>query len=95
MKWLCTVLLAAAGCSPATPAASTTIAMDFTRPGWWDAPFPSDDLRRTDGTVDLSRFPNPDQVQMIDEAEALLADAHGFAQAGAIYFRASAPLDPA
>jgi hypothetical protein len=95
MKRLVAIAVAVAGCGPAAPSATTTIAMDFARPGFWDAPFPSDDLRRSDGTVDLSRFPNPDKVQMIDEAETLLAGAHGFAQAGAIYFRASAALDPA
>src|SRR5437879_5603573 len=87
-------LVVAAGCSPPPPGA--TLSMSFARAGGlYDAPFPSDDLRAADGRIDLSRFPNPDHVTLIDQALGLLADARGFAQTATIYFRASAPLDPA
>src|SRR6185437_14511760 len=62
----------------------------------YDAPFPSDDLRKADGTVDVSKLPNPQANPLIAEALALVArDARGFALAGAAYFRASAALDHA
>lgn len=86
------------------PAAQTSVevpqgpsfAMDFARPNsLYDAPFPSDDLLK-DGHVDLHQWQNPDQVTLIDQCLALLnRDARGFAQTGAIYFRAGAALDPA
>ncbi|HEX6837887.1 MAG TPA: hypothetical protein VF334_15015, partial [Polyangia bacterium] len=87
------LLLALAGCS----ANETTIAMSFARAGsLYDAPFPSDDLRRDDGTVDLSKFPNPTGVDLVEQMRALVTrDARGFALAGGVFFRASAALDPA
>jgi hypothetical protein len=86
------VLLLLAGCGGDAPAPG----MSFTRAGFYDAPFPSDDLRRADGTVDVSRVPNPTNNSMIGQGLGLIArDARGFAQAGAIYFRSDAVLDPA
>jgi hypothetical protein len=86
-------LLALAGCASG---ADTTISMSFARASFYDAPFPSDDLRRDDGTIDLSRFPNPNGVDIVNQLLALVSrDARGFALAGGVYFRASAPLDPA
>ncbi|MGZ3443115.1 MAG: hypothetical protein ACXVDD_26520, partial [Polyangia bacterium] len=91
MRWALLALLLA-GCA----ADETTIAMSFARASFYDAPFPSDDLRRADGTIDVSRVPNPNHVDFIDQALALITrDARGFALAGGVFFRASAPLDPA
>ncbi|HXU67984.1 MAG TPA: hypothetical protein VN947_01580 [Polyangia bacterium] len=85
--------LAAAGCASGD---DTSIAMSFARASFWDAPFPSDDLRRADGTIDVSRIPNPNGVDIVTQLLALVArDARGFSLAGGIFFRASAPLDPA
>lgn len=58
---------------------------------FYSAPFPSDDLRRSSGpqagTIDVSRFPNPEDVPLIRQTLALLAtDAHGFGLASAIFF---------
>ena len=97
------LIVGLAACTSTAPAGSSPVAlgppfaMDFTRAaGLWDAPFPSDDLRKSDGHIDLSRWQNPDQVTLIDQCLALLTrDARGFAQAGAIYLRAGAALDPA
>ena len=71
--------------------------MDFARPAsFYDAPFPSEELRRADGTIDpdrLAQFPNPDQVAMLTQAMALLQkDAHGFAVSGGIYFSLTGDL---
>jgi hypothetical protein len=83
--------LALAGCGAG---ADATIAMSFARASFYDAPFPSDDLRRADGTVDVSKIPNPNHVDFIDQALGLIArDAHGFSLAGGVFLRASAPLD--
>ncbi|MGZ3443593.1 MAG: hypothetical protein ACXVDD_28920, partial [Polyangia bacterium] len=79
-----------AGCA----ADETTMAMSFARASFDDAPVPSDDLRRADGTIDVSGVPNPNHVDFIDQALALITrDARGFALAGGVFFRASAPLD--
>lgn len=89
-----TLLLAAfavAGCAQG-PAPS----MSFTRAGsLYDAPFPSDDLRRADGTIDLSKIPNPQHMTLVIQALSLLAGAHGFGLASAVYFRMSGAIDPA
>ena len=67
--------------------------MGFARTTLYDAPFPSDDLRRIDGTVALELFPNPKKTDLIAQALTLLArDAHGFSTTAGIYFQLSAPL---
>jgi len=92
MKRALLLALALAGCA----GDGTTLSMSFARAGLYDAPFPSDDLRRADGTVDVSKVPNPNQVDLMNQALALVTrDAHGFALAGGVFFRAGAPLDPA
>src|SRR5262249_55900766 len=92
-RWLWVLVLAA--CSDDT-VAGPSISMAFARHSLWDAPFPSDDLRRSDGTIDLSKVTNPDRVDLMNQAFALLVrDAHGFALAGGVFFRATTPLDPA
>ena len=72
-------------------------AMDFARKNsLFDAPFPSADLQRLDGTIDLHGWTNPDHVALIDQCLALITrDARGFSQTGAIYLRAGAAIDPA
>jgi hypothetical protein len=70
------------------------LSMSFQRATLYDAPFPSDDLKKADGTIDVSKIPNPNNVDLINQALALLAtDAHGFAVAGGVFFRAGGPLD--
>jgi len=80
-----------AGCDPGTSAR-----MDFLRPeSLYDAPFPSDDLRRADGTIAIDRFPNPNQVEIIEQARALIAHSIGFARTGGVFFTFDHELDPA
>ncbi len=98
------LLLLFTACTATTPAVQTVtevpqgpaFALDFSRPnGLFDAPFPADDLLKN-GQVDLHQWQNPDQVTLIDQCVALVSrDARGFAQTGAIYFRAGGTLDPA
>ena len=87
-------LLFSTACGPGG-AADTQVMMDFSRSGGlYTAPFPSDDLRRADGTIDLSAFPNPDHIEFVVQALATLADARGFAQSSGVFFQTSAALDP-
>jgi len=84
------LLWSIAACSSEPP---TELAMSFARDGFYDAPFPSDDLRTADGHIDLTKLPDPAQPSVMTQALALIAGADGFAQTGAIYFHATAPLD--
>ncbi|HEX8791426.1 MAG TPA: hypothetical protein VF765_10790, partial [Polyangiaceae bacterium] len=77
--------------APQEPAA--TINMRFERAGFYDAPFPSDDLVRTDGTVSLAGFPNPNQISLVDLARGLAETEPGFAEEGAIFFSTTAAVD--
>jgi hypothetical protein len=88
MRLLLAVLLL--GCSDgAQPMMSFDRAL-----GFYAAPFPSDDLRRADGTIDVSQFPNPNKVDLIDQGLRLLAtDARGFALAGGVFFQITDGLD--
>ncbi len=79
---------------PAAPdgtASGATVRMNFQRlADFYDAPFPSEELRRDDGKIDperLNQFPNPKQVAILKQAIGLLAeDTVGFAVSGAAYF---------
>src|SRR5690242_2690218 len=46
--------------------------VDYTRGDFYDAPFPDEQLRRDDGTVDVSGFPNVQAVGLIDQFKAML-----------------------
>ncbi len=68
-----------------------TVRMNFQRTAdFYEAPFPSDELLREDGTLDparLGQFPNPKRVEILNQALALiLKDARGFAVSGAVFF---------
>lgn len=68
-----------------------SVRMNFQRlADFYDAPFPSEELRREDGKIDparLGQFPNPKNVEILKQAIGLLAeDTVGFAVSGATYF---------
>ncbi len=85
-------LVLAAACGSGEPA--TRVKMNFTRPtGLYDAPFPSAELA-ADGAIDLSAFPNPEAVDIVEEVRGLLAGATGFATSGGVFFQLTGPLDP-
>lgn len=82
---------------PPLPGSITTVRMNFERAAdFYQAPFPSDELLRDDGTLDparLGQFPNPRRVELLNQAMALLLkDARGFAVSGAVYFSLTADL---
>jgi len=93
--------LCAAGCGDSssstvqTPTGNVEVKMDFSRAdGFYDAPFPSAELQLEDGRVDVSRFPNPSNVTIINQALALIArDANGFAVTAGVYFSLTAAID--
>jgi pimeloyl-ACP methyl ester carboxylesterase len=69
--------------------------VDYEGAGFWDAPFPDERLRRADGTVDASGFPNHRQVKFVSDVVAALAGARGFGTSSTIYFPMEGPLDEA
>jgi len=70
--------------------------MDFTRSStFYDAPFPSEDLRTADGHVDLANFPGQVGAPVVGQAVQLLtSDARGFSTTAGVFFSATASLDP-
>ena len=90
-------VLVALSCNHAVaPVAGTQLRMTFERRGdFYATPFPSDDLRRADGTIELTRFPNPNDVELVNQTTGMLADARGFAVSGGVFFSLDGPLDPA
>lgn len=76
-------------------AGDVQVRMDFSRTdGLYAAPFPSADLLRSDGRVDVSLFPNPDNVRIVDQVVALIGrDADGFALSGGIFFSLTGAVD--
>ena len=62
--------------------------------GFWDGPFPSDDLRDVNGVVQLPTFPDPNQVPLLGQALALLAQEHqGFSLTAPIFLSLTGPID--
>ncbi len=68
--------------------------MSFARTQLYDAPFPSDDLRNADGTINLGGITNSGNVVLIKEGLALLAGRVGFATSAALYLSTEQPIDP-
>ncbi len=59
-------------------------------------PWPTDRLRRADGSVDLSVFPNPQNLGLLDQYLTYGAETlDGYSRNGAVYFQLSAAIDPA
>ncbi|MFI5301257.1 MAG: hypothetical protein ACHREM_24500, partial [Polyangiales bacterium] len=75
--------------------APVAVMMQFTRAGtFYDAPFPSDDLRHSDGSIDLSRFPNPDAIDMMNQAKSMASTATGgFATSAGVFFQLTGSID--
>lgn len=83
----------AAGCQGADEISGTQVKMDFTRASFYDAPFPSDDLVHDDGTIGLSKFPNPKAVELVGQGLNLLGkEARGFSLTGGVFFQLSGGL---
>ena len=61
--------LLAAACARIEAVPGTQVKMEFGRAGFYDAPFPSDDLLEADGTIALDLFPNPKNVSLIQQEQ--------------------------
>jgi hypothetical protein len=72
-----------------------TPSMRFDDPSAFAAPFPSEHLRRADGTLDLSSLPRGSRVQIVDQIHQALGGVAGFGTTSAIHVALEAPLDPA
>ena len=82
----------AAGCRE-----PTTIVMDLSgASGFFGSPFPSDARRDAQGRPDLTGFPNPQNIVLVERALAVLrSDARGFGVSSGVFFQVTRALDPA
>jgi hypothetical protein len=78
---------------------SSSTTVNFALPGsaaadFFDLPYPNELHRGADGKLDLSGVPRPSDMvaQYVDE---FVATGYGFGTQSGVYFRTSAPLDPA
>ncbi len=98
---LVSVAIAACSSTPLQPEAkhfvptSGTVNMLFQRSSFYDAPFPSDDLLKSDGTIAVDGFPNPSDIPLVTMTKAMAGTSHGFALEGAVYFTLTAPVGAA
>ncbi len=63
--------------------------------GFFDLPFPFDYRRTTQGGLDLSGFPNPWEVPLLDRYFCVISGVDGFSLNAALYLRFSGPIDAA
>lgn len=62
---------------------------------FYAAPFPSEHRRKADGKIDVSGFPNPEGIVLVNQIIDLLSsDADGFGTTSAVYFSVAGALDP-
>ncbi|MBX3192906.1 MAG: hypothetical protein KF819_38330 [Labilithrix sp.] len=96
IAWIALASLVAIACGddPIVEDPAVTVRMDFTRPDFFAAPFPSDDLRAADGRIDVARYPNPGNPFVTQLTRILAADARGFASTGGVFFSLTGPIDP-
>lgn len=89
------VLLSSACEVPLAPVPVTMQVPDGSRQAFLDTPWPSDLLRRPGGGLDLTAFPNPANVQTLEEYLELFQTAPGYASSGALYFHVEGGVDEA
>jgi len=77
----------------AAPSAAPSMRFDD-RSSPFAAPFPSEHLRREDGTLDLTALPEGGRVTIVDQIHSALASATGFGTTSAIHLSFDAPVDP-
>ena len=80
---------------PLAAAPGVRVRMDFSRKaGLYAAPFPGDDLQAADGRVDLSLFPNPKKVALVEQGLVLLKQTRGFSLSAGIFLAMTGQVDP-
>lgn len=95
VAWGSTILvLACSGCvEPLPPAPAPR--MDFLeRSTPFAAPFPSEHLRREDGSIDLAVLPEGERIAIVRQIHAALGDLAGFGTTSGVHLAFEAPLDP-
>ncbi len=98
---LASIAFAACSSTPLQPDAKPfvpaggTVNMLFQRDSFYDAPFPSDDLRQGDGTIAIDGFPNPSDIPLVTMTKGMARTAGGFALEGAVYFTLTATVSAA
>ncbi len=93
MLFVAGFVLVTVACGRVEAVPGTAVKMGFSRASLYDAPFPSDDLLRPDGTIALDLFPNPKKTDLIAQGLALLGrDARGFSTTGGVFLQLSAAL---
>lgn len=73
---------------------SSAARTDYAGNAVWDAPWPDERLRGSDGTIDVSSFPNPRNVEIVSQLVDILRGAPGFGVSSTIFFPLTAPIDP-
>jgi hypothetical protein len=77
-----------------SPRAIFVVPRDGVEEAFFDLPWPSDLLRTSAGTPDLTGFPNPSGIALLDDyAAAIERDQHGYSTNGAVYLRLSRAVD--
>jgi pimeloyl-ACP methyl ester carboxylesterase len=90
------LLIVACGPAPDDEPEPTRAVFDLESESFFDVPFPSEVRRTEHGRPDLSLFPNPRHIIMVDDLlEAVAEDIDDFGLTSAIYFHFSAPIDTA
>ncbi len=89
-------LVLATACGGGVQATSgVAVKMTFTRATLYDAPFPSDDLLKDDGTIALDLFQNPKKVDLLNQGLTILGrEAHGFSTTAGVFFQLTAAPGP-
>jgi len=85
------VLVALVACS-STAAAPTVFFETGARDTFFDMPFPSDLRLTTDGVPDMTDYPNPRSVPLLNSLLAAVGDRRGFPVMPVGYFRFTAPV---
>jgi len=80
---------------PLTETASdpTVPSWDFNTASLFDAPYPSDLRRSESGTIDLSTFPNPYSLSIIDNYIDIANTLDGYGTSSPLYIKFSGPID--
>lgn len=76
------------------PRGAVPLTVDYAAAGIYGAPWPDERLRRPDGTLDLSGFPNGLRNTVVTRILATLEDADGFGRSSAVFVPLPTAADP-
>ncbi|MBW2261145.1 MAG: hypothetical protein JRG91_04160, partial [Deltaproteobacteria bacterium] len=95
MKRILPLIILLTACGSKDPPPDPVVAVfDLESESFFDVPFPSEVRRTDEGGLDLSLFPNPRGIIMVDDlTDAIEQDIDHFGLTSAIYFRFSGPID--